>query len=168
MLVIENQLLFIHTSNFGTNIILFMIMLVFVGQSIAGVFCKNGWGLIEVLRITHLCPPFQHLLSERLTFLGIMGAPRVPPLNPPETIVLSEHYRIWIISITSANAPASHVRRVRVPSQASDVDQYVDELFIPIQDSPQDDISDVRSLAQSIRGGGWLFFLYIGIKTALN
>ena len=34
-------------------------------------------------------PPFQHLLSERLTSLGIMGAPRVPPLNPWETIVLS-------------------------------------------------------------------------------
>ena len=30
---------------------------------------------------------FQHLLSERLTSLGIMGEPRVPPLNPPETIV---------------------------------------------------------------------------------
>ena len=26
-----------------------------------------------------ICPPFQHLLSERLTSLGIMGAPRVPP-----------------------------------------------------------------------------------------
>ena len=25
--------------------------------------------------------------------LGIMGAPRVPPLNPSESIVLSEHYR---------------------------------------------------------------------------
>ena len=25
--------------------------------------------------------------------LGIMGEPRVPPLNPSETIVLSEHYR---------------------------------------------------------------------------
>ena len=34
-------------------------------------------------------PPFQHLLSERLTSLGIMGAPRVPPLNPSETIVLT-------------------------------------------------------------------------------
>ena len=29
-----------------------------------------------------------HLLSERLTSLGIMGAPRVPPLNFSETIVL--------------------------------------------------------------------------------
>ena len=36
----------------------------------------------------HFCPPFQHLLSERLTSLGIMGEPRVPPLNPTETIVL--------------------------------------------------------------------------------
>ena len=26
--------------------------------------------------------------------LGRMGAPRVPPLNPAETIVLSEHYRL--------------------------------------------------------------------------
>ena len=34
------------------------------------------------------CPPFQHLLSERLMSLGIMGAPRVPPLNPSESIVL--------------------------------------------------------------------------------
>ena len=29
------------------------------------------------------------------TFLGIMGAPRVPPLNPSESIVLWEHYRLW-------------------------------------------------------------------------
>ena len=34
----------------------------------------------------HRC--VQHLLSERLTSLGIMGVPRVPPLNPSETIVL--------------------------------------------------------------------------------
>ena len=26
--------------------------------------------------------------------LGIMGAPRVPPLNPSESIVLSKHYRL--------------------------------------------------------------------------
>ena len=45
--------------------------------------------------LTHFCPPFQHLLSERLTSLGIMGAPRVSPLNPSKSIVLSEHYRLW-------------------------------------------------------------------------
>ena len=43
----------------------------------------------ENIYLTHFCPPFQHLLSERLTSLGIMGTtPRVPPLNPSETIVL--------------------------------------------------------------------------------
>ena len=26
--------------------------------------------------------------------LGIMGAPRVPPLSPSESILLSEHYRL--------------------------------------------------------------------------
>ena len=29
---------------------------------------------------TNFCPPFQNLLSERLTSLGITGAPEVPPL----------------------------------------------------------------------------------------
>ena len=38
---------------------------------------------------SHFFPPFQHLLSERLPPLGIMGEPRVPPLNPSETIVFS-------------------------------------------------------------------------------
>ena len=32
--------------------------------------------------LTYFCPPFKHLLSERLTSLGIMGEPWVPPLNP--------------------------------------------------------------------------------------
>ena len=45
--------------------------------------------------LTHSCPPFQHLLSERLMSLGIMGAPRVPHLNPSESIVFWEHYRLW-------------------------------------------------------------------------
>ena len=49
---------------------------------------------INKLILTHSCPPFQHLLSERLTSLGIMGAPRVPPLNTSESIVLSKHYRL--------------------------------------------------------------------------
>ncbi|KAF2348176.1 hypothetical protein FHG87_021068 [Trinorchestia longiramus] len=49
---------------------------------------------------------------------------------------------------------ASHVRRVRVPSQASDVDQYLDDLFIPVLDHQiADDFSDARSLAASIKGG---------------
>ena len=48
---------------------------------------------LENKALTHFCPPFQHLLSEILTSLSIMGAPRVPPLNPSETIVLWEHYK---------------------------------------------------------------------------
>ena len=48
------------------------------------------------LRLTHLCRPVRSTFAVRDTAsLGIMGAPRVPPLNPPETIVLSEHYRLW-------------------------------------------------------------------------
>lgn len=43
---------------------------------------------------------------------------------------------------------ASHVRRVRVPSQASDVDQFLDDLFNPVLDQ----LSDARSLSASIKG----------------
>ena len=39
--------------------------------------------------LTHLCPPLRSTFAVRETAsLGIMGEPRVPPLNPPETIVL--------------------------------------------------------------------------------
>lgn len=48
---------------------------------------------------------------------------------------------------------ASHVRRVRVPSQSSDVDQYLDDLFMPVLDGNMDEYSDARSLAASIKGG---------------
>ncbi|CAG2054867.1 unnamed protein product, partial [Timema podura] len=48
----------------------------------------------------------------------------------------------------------SHVRRVRVPSQASDVDQFLDDLFMPVLDGNLDELSDARSLAASLKGGG--------------
>ncbi|KAL1453076.1 hypothetical protein WDU94_007251 [Cyamophila willieti] len=51
---------------------------------------------------------------------------------------------------SEAPSLASHVRRVRVPSQASDVDQFLDDLFSPVLDQ----LSDARSLAASIKGGG--------------
>lgn len=54
---------------------------------------------------------------------------------------------------SEAPSLASHVRRVRVPSQASDVDQFLDELFSPVLDGSLDELSDARSLAASIRGG---------------
>lgn len=54
---------------------------------------------------------------------------------------------------SEAPSLASHVRRVRVPSQASDVDQFLDELFNPVLDGNLDELSDARSLAASIKGG---------------
>ena len=45
---------------------------------------RRGFG-VDALRNKY---EFQHLLSERLTSLGIIGEPRVAPLNPSETIVL--------------------------------------------------------------------------------
>lgn len=53
---------------------------------------------------------------------------------------------------SEAPSLASHVRRVRVPSQASDVDQFLDELFSPVLDGSLDELSDARSLSASIRG----------------
>jgi myosin XV len=53
---------------------------------------------------------------------------------------------------------ASHVRRVRVPSQASDVDQFLDDLFSPVLDGNLDELSDARSLAASIRGSDYLTY----------
>ncbi|XP_017109787.2 unconventional myosin-XV isoform X3 [Drosophila bipectinata] len=55
---------------------------------------------------------------------------------------------------SEAPSLASHVRRVRVPSQASDVDQFLDDLFSPVLDGSLDELSDARSLAASIRGSG--------------
>ncbi|XP_026679337.1 uncharacterized protein LOC103509128, partial [Diaphorina citri] len=63
----------------------------------------------------------------------------------------SEGAKSSAMSDTSeAPSLASHVRRVRVPSQASDVDQFLDDLFSPVLDQ----LSDARSLAASIKGGG--------------
>lgn len=53
---------------------------------------------------------------------------------------------------SEAPSLASHVRRVRVPSQASDVDQFLDDLFSPVLDGSLDELSDARSLSASIRG----------------
>lgn len=53
---------------------------------------------------------------------------------------------------SEAPSLASHVKRVRVPSQASDVDQFLDDLFRPVLDGSLDELSDARSLAASIRG----------------
>uniref|UniRef100_A0A182K4S7 Myosin motor domain-containing protein n=1 Tax=Anopheles christyi TaxID=43041 RepID=A0A182K4S7_9DIPT len=68
---------------------------------------------------------------------------------------------------SEAPSLASHVRRVRVPSQASDVDQFLDDLFSPVLDGSLDELSDARSLAASIRGGKTQFVneLFATVRT---
>ena len=47
------------------------------------------------LELTHLCRLVRSTFAVRETAsLGIMGEPRVPPLNPSESIVLPKHYRL--------------------------------------------------------------------------
>ena len=50
--------------------------------------------MIAWITLTHLCRPVRSTFAVRETAsVGIMGEPRVPPLNPSESIVLWEHYR---------------------------------------------------------------------------
>lgn len=70
-------------------------------------------------------------------------------------------FMFFEIDTSEAPSLASHVRRVRVPSnvdQFSDVDQYLDDLFSPVLDGSLDELSDARSLSTSIRGGRSEFF----------
>ena len=58
---------------------------------------KKNWDIYERLSMSTFNPfvPTVPTFAVRETAsLGIMGAPRVPPLNPEESIVLSEHYRL--------------------------------------------------------------------------
>lgn len=85
---------------------------------------------------------------------------------------------LFSLKLDTSEAPslASHVRRVRVPSnvdQFSDVDQYLDDLFSPVLDGSLDELSDARSLSTSIRGGRSEFFEapeigqnFVDLKTA--
>ena len=51
--------------------------------------------------LTHFYPPLRFrnqvptFAVRETAYLGIMGEPRVPPLNPSDSIVLWEHYRLW-------------------------------------------------------------------------
>ena len=57
---------------------------------------ENWQNFYDAEERTHLCRPVRSTFGVRETAsLGIMGAPRVPPLNPSESIVLWEHYRLW-------------------------------------------------------------------------
>ena len=60
-------------------------------------FTHRYYTSITLVSIISRCRPVRSTFSVRETAsLGIMGAPRVPPLNPSESIVLSEHYRLYI------------------------------------------------------------------------
>ena len=54
------------------------------------------YNYIMFIHDIHCCSIRRKTFAVRETAsLGIMGAPRVPPLNPSESIVLWEHYRLW-------------------------------------------------------------------------
>ncbi|XP_061392176.1 LOW QUALITY PROTEIN: unconventional myosin-XV [Musca vetustissima] len=105
--------------------------------------------------------------AERLTPMGKESAPRYQKSqyagrrshggsHSSKYMDKSEYATRSSAMSDTSEAPslASHVRRVRVPSQASDVDQFLDDLFSPVLDGSLDELSDARSLAASIRGGG--------------
>ena len=51
--------------------------------------CAQKNCLLIFVKLIHLCPPLRSTFAVRETAsLGIMGVPRVPPLNPSESIVL--------------------------------------------------------------------------------
>ena len=52
------------------------------------------WEKITNEKVNPFMPTVATFAVRETASLGIMGEPRVPPLNPSETIVLSEHYRV--------------------------------------------------------------------------
>ncbi|XP_059488252.1 unconventional myosin-XV isoform X3 [Neocloeon triangulifer] len=85
------------------------------------------------------------------------AAKRTPGSHSSRNYLEKSEYSVKSSALSdTSEAPslASHVRRVRVPSQASDVDQFLDDLFMPVLDGNLDELSDARSLAASIKGGG--------------
>jgi hypothetical protein len=66
----------------------------------------------------------------------------------------SAHKKLSSAMSDTSEAPslASHVKKVKLPSHASELDQYLDDLFNPVLDGNLDEFSEVRSLAASIKG----------------
>lgn len=87
--------------------------------------------------------------------LAFTGKRALPGSQSSRAYIEKSEYGVKSSAMSdTSEAPslASHVRRVRVPSQASDVDQFLDELFMPVLDGNLDELSDARSLAASIKG----------------
>ena len=55
---------------------------------------ESGSHDAETPQINPFFPTVPTFAVRETASLGIMGVPRVPPLNPSEMIVLSEHYRL--------------------------------------------------------------------------
>lgn len=56
--------------------------------------------------------------------------------------------------VSEAPSLASHVKNIKLPTHANELDAYLDSLFRPVLDGNLDELSDARSLAASIKGGG--------------
>lgn len=106
---------------------------------------------------------FEKLSEQGSRYQKYSGRSRHPP-NPHSTKghldktkdldYSSIGFRSSAMSDTSeAPSLASHVKNVKIPSHASELDQYLDDLFNPVLDGNLDELSDARSLAASIKGG---------------
>ena len=109
--------------------------------------------------IDHFYETFKELLKlfqfENLNFFLNLGKRALPGSQSSRAYIEKSEYGLKSSAMSdTSEAPslASHVRRVRVPSQASDVDQFLDDLFMPVLDGNLDELSDARSLAASIKG----------------
>ena len=83
------------------HIIFTVVYIVHIKMSLDFVCKKKNDISVLACIITHFYPPLRFCNQvptcaiRETASLGIMGEPRVPPLNPSETIVFSEHYRLW-------------------------------------------------------------------------
>jgi len=107
---------------------------------------RESWQLYNAI--------FSVSISRRSIF-SLSGKRALPGSQSSRAYIEKSEYGVKSSAMSdTSEAPslASHVRRVRVPSQASDVDQFLDELFMPVLDGNLDELSDARSLAASIKG----------------
>ena len=80
-----NLFFFLYTQEKKYNVIQFITKSF---RYTANVLTYGAPYMVNPMGSTHLCPPLRSTFAVRETAsLSIMGAPRVPPLNPSETIV---------------------------------------------------------------------------------
>ena len=85
----------LKSANFDWKPLSYLIFYLIVSYlSSSYVYSSHGHLVPPIFKyLTHLCRPVRSTFAVRETAsLGIMGEPRVPP---SETIVLSNHYRLW-------------------------------------------------------------------------